>query len=201
MDAILEFDDVTKYFRAARGASYCAISGLSFAVRRGAFVSVLGPSGCGKSTLLSLAAGLATPSSGHGRLGGAEVTGPNRQIGFMLQKDLLLPWRTIAGNVAFGMEARNIPRAERRERARTELARCGLDAFADHYPYQLSGGMRHPAALARTLAADPRLILLDEPVSALDPQTQVMPQRPFATTIHDQAITGALTTPDAYATV
>ena len=118
-------------------------------MRSGEFVAIVGPSGCGKSTILNLVAGLDRPTEGRILLNQVPVEGPNPSVGFM-QKDLLLPWRTIVHNVEFGLEARAISRAERRERALRELQRCRLSDFAASYPYQLSGGMRQRAALART---------------------------------------------------
>jgi len=165
-------------------------------VDAGEFVAVVGPSGCGKSTLLSMTAGLYAPSEGEVRVSGEPVTGPNAHVGFMLQKDLLLPWRSILGNIEFGLESRGAGRAERRARALRELAHCHLDGFGDHYPYQLSGGMRQRAALARTLAIDPEIILLDEPFSALDAQTKLLLQNSFARTIAEAGKTTLLITHD-----
>ncbi|HEY4857720.1 MAG TPA: ABC transporter ATP-binding protein [Xanthobacteraceae bacterium] len=173
-----------------------AIDRVTFEVRRGEFVAVVGPSGCGKSTILNLVAGLDRPSEGRILLNGVPVEGPNATVGFMLQKDLLLPWRTIVHNVEFGLEARALRRAERRQRALSELERCRLREFADSYPYQLSGGMRQRAALARTLAIGPAIVLLDEPFSSLDAQTKLILQKSFAQTIAFSAITTLLITHD-----
>ncbi|MCB1388162.1 MAG: ABC transporter ATP-binding protein [Rhodobacteraceae bacterium] len=192
----LEFKDVTRTFRLPDGKELTAVRDISFKVGKGEFVSVVGPSGCGKSTILSMTAGLYQPSSGQVKVSGEVVTRPNPHVGFMLQKDLLLPWRTIVKNVEFGLEARGVGRAERRERAMAELDRCHLKGFENHYPYQLSGGMRQRAALARTLAIDPDIILLDEPFSALDAQTKLLIQDSFAETIKDAGITTLLITHD-----
>jgi NitT/TauT family transport system ATP-binding protein len=173
-----------------------AIERVSLDVRAGEFVAVVGPSGCGKSTILNLVAGLDRPSEGRILLNGVPVEGPNPTVGFMLQKDLLLPWRTIVHNVEFGLEARAISRAERRQRALRELERCRLQDFAASYPYQLSGGMRQRAALARTLAIEPAIVLLDEPFSALDAQTKLILQKSFAQTIASSGITTLLITHD-----
>jgi NitT/TauT family transport system ATP-binding protein len=173
-----------------------AIDRVSLDVRAGEFVAVVGPSGCGKSTILNLVAGLDRPSEGRILLNGVPVEGPNPTVGFMLQKDLLLPWRTIVHNVEFGLEARSISRAERRQRALRELERCRLTDFAQSYPYQLSGGMRQRAALARTLAIEPAIVLLDEPFSALDAQTKLILQKSFAQTIASSQITTLLITHD-----
>ena len=191
----LEFHGVTKQFGTG-AAQIMAISDVSFTVDEGEFVAVVGPSGCGKSTLLNMTAGLYSPSSGQVHISGQVVSGPNAHVGFMLQKDLLLPWRSIHSNVEFGLEARGVARADRRARALEELERCHLSDFANHYPYQLSGGMRQRAALARTLAIDPEIILLDEPFSALDAQTRLILQDGFATTIADAGKTTLLITHD-----
>jgi len=187
----LELAGVTKRF-----GDLVAVEKLSFCVSPGEFIAVVGPSGSGKSTLLSLIAGLDAPSEGLVRLRGKVVDGPSINVGFMLQKDLLLPWRTISANVEFGLEARPMKAADRRERALKELARCRLDGFAGHYPRQLSGGMRQRAALARTLAIDPDVILLDEPFSALDAQTKLILQKSFAGTIAESGVTAVLITHD-----
>lgn len=192
----LEFRDVSKQFSLRTGEVLTAVRGIDFTVKNSEFVSVVGPSGCGKSTILSMTAGLYQPTSGEVRVSGIPVTKPNPQVGFMLQKDLLLPWRTIVKNVEFGLEARGVGKAERRERAMAELERCHLAGFENHYPYQLSGGMRQRAALARTLAIDPDIILLDEPFSALDAQTKLLIQNSFAETIQDAGITTLLITHD-----
>ena len=194
---VLDLVGVTKRFAAPNGASLLtAIDRVSLDVRAGEFVAVVGPSGCGKSTILNLVAGLDRPSEGRILLNGVPVEGPNPTVGFMLQKDLLLPWRTIVHNVEFGLEARSISRAERRQRALRELERCRLTDFAQSYPYQLSGGMRQRAALARTLAIEPAIVLLDEPFSALDAQTKLILQKSFAQTIASSAITTLLITHD-----
>lgn len=192
----LEFENVTRTFRLPDGKELTAVRDITFKVDEGEFVSVVGPSGCGKSTILSMTAGLYQPTSGKVRVSGEIVTKPNPHVGFMLQKDLLLPWRTILKNVEFGLESRGVAKAQRRERALHELERCHLKGFENHYPYQLSGGMRQRAALARTLAIDPDIILLDEPFSALDAQTKLLIQNSFAETIKDAGITTLLITHD-----
>lgn len=192
----LEFRGVTKRFVTKTREPLTAISNISFRVDEGEFVSVVGPSGCGKSTLLSMTAGLYQPSEGEVLVSGEPVTGPNAHVGFMLQKDLLLPWRSIVSNIEFGLEARGVAKAKRRERAMRELEHCQLKGFDGHYPYQLSGGMRQRAALARTLAIDPQIILLDEPFSALDAQTKLLLQNSFARTICESRKTTLLITHD-----
>lgn len=192
----LEFRSVTKAFNTNSGDTLTAVRDVSFRVSEGEFVSVVGPSGCGKSTILSMTAGLYQPTRGEVLVSDEPVTGPNSHVGFMLQKDLLLPWRSIIGNIEFGLEARGVPAAERRARAMQELKHCHLDGFDSHYPYQLSGGMRQRAALARTLAIDPEIILLDEPFSALDAQTKLLLQNSFAKTIAEAGKTTLLITHD-----
>ncbi|KPQ19066.1 MAG: ABC transporter, partial [Rhodobacteraceae bacterium HLUCCA24] len=156
----LEFRDVTKAFETKEGAVLTALKDVSFTADEGEFVAVVGPSGCGKSTMLNMTAGLYQPTEGEVHVSGERVTKPNSHVGFMLQKDLLLPWRTIEKNVAFGLESRGFSRADCRRIAQERLAECHLSGFGDYYPYQLSGGMRQRAALARTLAIDPDVILL-----------------------------------------
>ena len=192
----LEFRSVTKEFATNSGKPLTAVHDVSFRVNEGEFVSVVGPSGCGKSTILSMTAGLYQPTRGEVRVSEELVTGPNSHVGFMLQKDLLLPWRSILANVEFGLEARGVGKVARRERAVAELKHCHLDGFENHYPYQLSGGMRQRAALARTLAIDPEIILLDEPFSALDAQTKLLLQNSFAGTIAESGKTTLLITHD-----
>ena len=194
----LQLDGVTRRFpaRGAANAAFIAIQSLSFIVRAGEFVSVVGPSGCGKSTILNLIAGIDRPTAGTVSLNGKPVSGPSPHVGVMLQKDLLLPWRTILRNVEFGLEAQSLSTAVRRQRALRELRRCRLLDLAERYPYQLSGGQRQRAALARTLATEPGLVLLDEPFSALDAQTKLVLQRSFAATIAASGVTALLITHD-----
>jgi NitT/TauT family transport system ATP-binding protein len=196
MTAALAFDQVTRAFPGQGGINLTAISNVTFDVAPREFVAIVGPSGCGKSTILNLTAGLDAPSAGRVTVSGAQVSGPNTHVGFMLQKDLLLPWRSIVRNVEFGLEARGVSRSERRERALAELKRCKLSDFAGHYPYQLSGGMRQRAALARTLAISPDIVLLDEPFSALDAQTKMLLQKSFGQTIAETGTTTLLITHD-----
>jgi ABC-type nitrate/sulfonate/bicarbonate transport system ATPase subunit len=149
-----------------------ALSPVSFALGEGSFVSVIGPSGCGKSTLFNVIAGLQKPSGGAVSIDGEESTGMIGRVGYMMQKDLLLPWRTVIDNVILGMEITGVPRQRAREIARPLLARYGLGGFEESYPRQLSGGMRQRAGLLRTLLLDSDIVLLDEPFGALDAQTK-----------------------------
>lgn len=192
----LEYRDVSKRFVQKDSDDLIAVRDISFRAEEGEFVAVVGPSGCGKSTILNMTAGLYQPTSGEVYVSGELVTRPNSHVGFMLQKDLLLPWRTIEANVAFGLESRGFSRRECRDMAQARLEECHLKGFGDYYPYQLSGGMRQRAALARTLAIEPDVILLDEPFSALDAQTKIIIQRNFAETIAQENITTLLITHD-----
>ena len=196
----IEFRAVSKRFapRGRGGAEPApwAVRGVNVQVRRGEVVSLIGPSGCGKSTLLNMGAGLYLPTEGEVFVGGQRVTKPMRQVAFMLQKDLRMPWRTIRANVELGMEIAGRPAAERRRVADALLERCHLQGFGDHYPYQLSGGMRQRAALARTLAIEPQVLLLDEPFSALDAQTKMVLQQDLAETLAEQRKTTLFITHD-----
>src|SRR5262247_2437352 len=192
----LEYRNVTMRFAAASAKGLTAIQGVSFSVRDGEVVSLIGPSGCGKSTLLNIGSGLYTPSKGTAFVDGERVEGPNAHVAFMLQKDLLLPWRTVLENVMFGVEIQRVPLAERKRRAQTLLASLSLSDFAGHFPHQLSGGMRQRVALARTLAVDPTVLLLDEPFSAVDAQTRMLLQRELAQTLMRESKTALLITHD-----
>jgi NitT/TauT family transport system ATP-binding protein len=193
----LEYRNVTMQFNETAGRRpLMALRGVSFCVRDGEVVSLIGPSGCGKSTLLNIGSGLAAPSEGMALVDGARVEGPNAQVAFMLQNDLLLPWRTVGENVMFGVEIQGLPLAQRKQRAQTLLANFNLAEFANHYPHQLSGGMRQRVALARTLAVDPHVLLLDEPFSAVDAQTRMVLQRDLAGTLQQAKKTALLITHD-----
>jgi NitT/TauT family transport system ATP-binding protein len=196
----LAFEGVTKRFAPQRGRAgeqgVTAIEGVTVAVAAGEVVSIIGPSGCGKSTLLNLASGLDRPSAGRVFVDGEQVSGPNAHVAFMLQKDMLLPWRTIQENAEFGLEIQSKPPATRRQKARALLEKYHLGEFLAHYPHQLSGGMRQRAALARTMAMDPDVLLLDEPFSALDAQTKMVLQQDLAATLAEERKTALLITHD-----
>ena len=192
----LEYRNVTMHFVESSGRSLTAVQHVSLAVRDGEVVSLIGPSGCGKSTLLNIGAGLYAPSEGEAFVDGERVEGPNSHVAFMLQKDLLLPWRTVNENVMLGVEIQGVPAAERKQRARALLENLNLAEFAGHYPHQLSGGMRQRVALARTLAVDPSVLLLDEPFSAVDAQTRMVLQRELAQTLKRARKTALLITHD-----
>lgn len=153
-----------------------ALDDIDLEVRDGEFLVLLGPSGCGKSTLLELLAGLQQPDAGTVRYRGAPLSGPDGELGVVFQDPALFPWRTVARNVGIGLELNGAPRAARRARVLEELARVGLEGFADRYPHQLSGGMRQRAGIARALARDPRVLLMDEPFGAVDHLTRLQLQ-------------------------
>jgi len=174
-DHALEFLRIACTFASSQDAGqtrYEAVADTSLHVAAGEFVSVVGPTGCGKSTLLNIAAGLLEPSSGEVRVFGERLAGINRRAGYMFQAEALMPWRSALGNVMAGLQYRGVADDQARRQALDWLARVGLEAFADRYPHQLSGGMRKRTALAQVLALDPDIILMDEPFSALDIQTR-----------------------------
>jgi NitT/TauT family transport system ATP-binding protein len=152
--------------------SYRAVSPLDLSIAKGEFVSLVGPSGCGKSTLLNMIAGFLPPSSGDLRIEGEEFRGPAPFVGYMFQKDTVLPWYSVRRNIGLGPRFRKQKRAEVQRRTDRLLALGRLEKFADAYPHQLSGGMRRRLALLMSLACDPRILLLDEPFGALDTHTR-----------------------------
>ena len=171
----IEVRGVSKRF-VARGRILLALDAVSLTVETGSFVALVGPSGCGKSTLLNMVAGIASPSSGEILHDGQPVTGINRRVGYMTQQDGLLPWRTVGGNVALPLELAAVRRSEVRSRVHALLRTVGLDGFADHFPVELSGGMRKRAALAQLLIYEPGTLLLDEPFGAVDAQLKLVLQ-------------------------
>jgi ABC-type nitrate/sulfonate/bicarbonate transport system ATPase subunit len=171
----LEVRSISKYFR-RNGSIVHALDSTSIDVTRGRFVSIIGPSGCGKSTLFNVIAGLAKPTSGDVLADGQSIVGKPGYVGYMLQKGLLLPWRTILDNIILGMEVRDVPRNEAIARAMPLIQRYGLAGFEQHYPHELSGGMRQRASLLRTMLYDRDIVLLDEPFGALDAQTRLIMQ-------------------------
>jgi NitT/TauT family transport system ATP-binding protein len=173
------------------------IADLSFTLEAGTIVSIVGPSGCGKTTLLNTLSGLIPPSGGDIRWHGRPLRGMPPRVGYMLQKDLLFPWRTAIANVTLGLEiAGTVPRREARERAQALFDQLGLHGFATHYPATLSGGMRQRVALARTLVVDPEVLLLDEPFAALDFQTKLLIEGDTARLVRDQHRAALLITHD-----
>ena len=193
----IEFRKVTRWFQSKPADEpLVAIKGVSLSIAAGEVVSLIGPSGCGKSTLLNMGAGLFLPNEGEVLVEGVPVRKPNPQVAFMLQKDLLMPWRTIRQNAELGLQLRGIGAAERRARAQSLLDRCHLGGFEDHYPHQLSGGMRQRAALARTLVIDPLVLLLDGPFSAIDAQTKMILQQDLAEMVMAEKKTALFITHD-----
>src|SRR2546421_1133370 len=168
---MISLRNVSKVFE-SRGGTVTALDGVTFDVHSGQLLVLVGPSGCGKSTLLDLLGGLTAPTSGEVLVDGTPVTGPGLDRGIVFQQYALLPWRTAQDNVEFGLEAKRVPRRERAERARHFLNLVGLTGFADRYPHELSGGMKQRVAIARSLAFDPDVLLMDEPFAALDAQTR-----------------------------
>ncbi len=187
MKKILEVKNICKTYQAQNGEIE-ALKNISFDVKEGEYVSIIGPSGCGKSTLLSIISGLESKTSGEIYING--------KIGYMLQKDNLLEWRTIYKNVLLGLEIQNDNTAENREYVEELLKKYGLYEFKDKYPTQLSGGMRQRAALIRTLAIRPNILLLDEAFSALDYQTRLMVTEDIFKILKAENITALMVTHD-----
>jgi ABC-type nitrate/sulfonate/bicarbonate transport system ATPase subunit len=171
----LRLDNVSMTFRTPAGPFHALVP-VTLSIPQGRFVSLIGPSGCGKSTIFNIIAGLLEPTTGEVLIDGEQATGTIGRVGYMLQKDLLLPWRTVLDNVILGMEIQDVPLREARGRALPLLQRYGLSGFEHLYPSSLSGGMRQRAALLRTLLFDTNVILLDEPFGALDAQTKLQMQ-------------------------
>lgn len=195
IDPIVCAANVCKSFRQGRSETK-ALNNISMEIRPGEFVSLLGPSGCGKTTLLNLVAGLTQPDSGELFYRGQQISGANQKVGYLTQDDALLPWRTVRTNVALPLEIKGRPSRERRERADEIIARVGLRGFEDHYPRQLSGGMRKRVSLARTLIYEPETLLLDEPFGALDAQTRMLMQRELLVLVRSLSLTVILVTHD-----
>jgi NitT/TauT family transport system ATP-binding protein len=172
-DAILVVDDISVRFETPEGP-VIAVDNVSLNVREGEFLSVIGPSGCGKSTLFNVIGGLLTHHTGVVSVAGEIIDGPHKSIGMVFQEESTFPWRTVADNVAFPLELVGMPHAKRMERARTFINMVGLDGFEKRYPGELSGGMRQRVSLARTLASEPKILLMDEPFAALDEQTRLL---------------------------
>lgn len=171
----IEVHNVHKTFHSG-GADIAALEKTSFSIEEGRFTSIIGPSGCGKSTLFNIIAGLLPPDGGDVAADGESILGKAGYVGYMLQKDMLLPWRTVLDNVILGLEVRGVPKKRAVERALPLMENYGLQEFCSHYPNQLSGGMRQRAALLRTILYDRDIILLDEPFGALDAQTRLSMQ-------------------------
>ena len=175
-EAAVRVKDVSHQFGEQDDARHVrALLATSLDVRRGELLCLIGPSGCGKSTLLNIVGGLLTPTAGTVEVGGTPVRGPMpREVAYVFQENALFPWSTVIENVKLGMLFQGVPKAEHAERARRSLQSVGLLDFADHYPAQLSGGMRQRAALARALSLQTPVLLMDEPFGALDEQTRMI---------------------------
>jgi NitT/TauT family transport system ATP-binding protein len=170
---LLLVEHLTKRFTTPDG-TLVALDNVSLEVRQGEFVAVIGPSGCGKSTLFNIIGGLIEDYEGRILLNGTQVSGSHRTIGMVFQEESTFPWRTTLDNVAFPLEAAGMPKQERYARARALIKLVGLDGFENRYPSELSGGMRQRTALARTLAFEPKILLMDEPFASLDEQTRLL---------------------------
>ncbi len=174
--AAIKFDDVSLRFISADGNATIALRNFSMTVAKGEFIAIVGPTGCGKSTTLNMITGLLKPTVGHVEVMGKPVTGIDPRIGFVFQADAVFPWKSVRENVAAGPIFRGTPKAQALKLADEWIHRVGLGKFGNHYPHQLSGGMRKRVALAQTFINQPEILLMDEPFSALDMQTRTLMQ-------------------------
>jgi NitT/TauT family transport system ATP-binding protein len=172
-EGILVVDNITKRFETPEGV-VTAVDGVSLSVAPGEFVGIIGPSGCGKSTLFNIIGGLLDGYDGTVKVAGDLVRGPHPAIGMIFQEESTFPWRTVIDNVAFPLEIAGVGKSERYDRARHFVSLVGLDGFERRYPAELSGGMRQRVSMARTLAAEPKIMLMDEPFASLDEQTRLL---------------------------
>ena len=195
MVGVLSIDNVTKRFTDHQGSIITALSDINLQVKPGSFVSLIGPSGCGKSTLLRLIAGLAAPDSGRVSLDGEPIGKPGSDRGFMFQEHTLFPWMNIYQNVAFGLKARKLYKGNA-DRVKELIGLVGLQGFEKNYPHQLSGGMCQRAALARALAGHPKVLLLDEPLGALDAFTRMNMQDEILRIRREEEMTMIMVTHD-----
>src|SRR6187431_3604548 len=173
LDPILSVENIVKRFETPDGI-LTAVDDVSFTVAPGEFLAVIGPSGCGKSTLFNVMGGLIDGYDGRVSVGGETVRGPHASIGMIFQEESTFPWRTVIDNVAFPLEVAGMAKAERYEKARHFVDLVGLGGFERRYPAELSGGMRQRVSMARTLASEPKILLMDEPFAALDEQTRLL---------------------------
>ena len=169
---MIEIEGLSKSFETRRGVPHLALTDISLTVAEGEFVSILGPSGCGKSTLLYVVGGFVAPTTGAARVNGKPVSGPGPDRGPVFQEFALFPWKTVLGNVAYGLLQQGMPKAKALARARELLRMVHLDGYESFYPKELSGGMKQRVAIARTLAYGPSILLMDEPFGALDAHTR-----------------------------
>lgn len=196
VDDTVVVDKVTLIFSDANGDPVLAVDDVSLNVPRGQFLAIVGPSGCGKTTILNMLSGLIQPTLGDVIKNGEVVKGPSMDVGYMLARSALFPWRTARRNVEMPMEIRGVPKSERRRRADELLDLVKLNDFKNKFPSQLSQGMRQRVAIARTLAIEPKLWLLDEPFSALDAQTRITVQNEFLRLWENSGSTVILVTHD-----
>ncbi len=175
-EAQIVVDNVSHMYRPPRGRAVLALDQISLEVANREFIALLGPSGCGKSTLLYLIGGFLPVETGAIRIDGAPIGGPGPDRGIVFQHFALFPWKTVRGNILYGLERQGMAKAEREKRAMDFINLVGLSGFEDSYPSQLSGGMKQRTAIARTLAFDPKILLMDEPFGALDAQTRGLMQ-------------------------
>ena len=176
MIPFIQAKNITLIFSPKNREAVTALSDFSLEVGKGEFVSIVGPSGCGKSSFLNILLGLIRPDSGEVQLNGARITGPGQERAMVFQEFGLLPWRTVTANVELGLELKGIAPAQRAERSAELIKLVGLKDFANHYPHELSGGMKQRVGLARALATEPEVLLMDEPFAALDAQTRDLMQ-------------------------
>lgn len=195
MEKILEVKNISKKYQSKQGEIQ-ALQNVNFRIKSGEFVSIIGPSGCGKSTLLSIISGLEPKTTGEIYIEGNKIEGISPKIGYMLQKDCLLEWRTIWNNVMLGLELKGIKTKESKQYVENLLKKYNLYDFKDKYPQELSGGMRQRAALIRTLAVKPKILLLDEAFSALDYQTRIMVTNDIYNILRKEKITALIVTHD-----
>lgn len=195
MESILEVKNISKKYQGKEG-EVLAIENVNFRIKEGEFVSIIGPSGCGKSTLLSIISGLETKTNGEIYIEGEKVDGISPKIGYMLQKDCLLDWRTIWSNTIFGLEIKGKVNEENKKYVEELLKKYNLYEFRNKYPSELSGGMRQRVALIRTLAIKPKILLLDEAFSALDYQTRIMVTNDIYNILRKEKITTLMVTHD-----
>ena len=195
MEKILELKNISKKYQNKKD-EVLALKNINFCINKGEFVSIIGPSGCGKSTLLSIISGLEDKTTGEIYIENEKIEGISPKIGYMLQKDCLLEWRTILSNALFGLEVKGKVTKESKEYVENLFKKYNLYDFKDKYPSEISGGMRQRAALIRTLAVKPKILLLDEAFSALDYQTRIMVTNDIYTILREENITALIVTHD-----
>ncbi|GAB7386633.1 ABC transporter ATP-binding protein [Bacillaceae bacterium] len=193
---VIEVKEVSKTFSTDKNGEIKVLNQISLEVKEKEFLSIVGPSGCGKSTLFNIIAGLIPPTRGKVKVHGKEISQATGHVGYMMQQDLLFPWRTVLENVCLGLEIQGLPKKEQHEKAKEYLCRYGLESFVNAYPSALSGGMRQRVALIRTLVTNPDIILLDEPFSALDFQTRLVLEEEILSILRNEGKTAILITHD-----